>query len=92
VVPGYRFTQGSRFASNPGLQLANAFGVIDAISERPLALSMQLVTPLALSMQLVTPLALSMQLANAFGVIDAISDAFGVIDAISERLWRYRCN
>ena len=42
MVPGYRFTQGSRFASNPGLQLANAFGVmaatfgvIDAINDVP---------------------------------------------------------
>jgi len=35
VVPGYRFTQGSRFASNPGLQLANTFGVIDAINDVP---------------------------------------------------------
>jgi hypothetical protein len=35
VVPGYGFTPGSRFASNPGLQLANAFGVIDAISDVP---------------------------------------------------------
>jgi len=97
------FTQGCRLRSNPGLELANAFGVSDiAVVVEAL---LELATPSALVIlrSLLKP---RRELANAFGISDIavvvealleLANAFGVSDiavvveasaGISQRLRR----